>query len=109
MHLDHLPGSFFGPSNLVDLLRHRAHHQGQDRGFTFLLDGEDEEADGTGNVVPRQGTLQFPVRFDQSHEQHEDRECTDRHADLAAAEACQQILSARIPEPDRRQGSLLRP
>ena len=43
MHLDHLPGSFFGPSNLVDLLRHRALHQGQDRGFTFLVDGEDEE------------------------------------------------------------------
>jgi len=43
VHLDHLPGSFFGPSNLVDLLRHRALHQGQDRGFTFLVDGEDEE------------------------------------------------------------------
>lgn len=43
MHLDHLPGSFFGPSNLVDLLRHRALHQGSDRGFTFLVDGEDEE------------------------------------------------------------------
>ena len=27
MHLDHLPGSFFGPSNLVDLLQHRASHQ----------------------------------------------------------------------------------
>lgn len=43
MHLDHLPGSFFGPSNLVDLLRHRAQHQGQDRAFTYLVDGETEE------------------------------------------------------------------
>ena len=43
MHLDHLPGSFFGPSNLVDLLRHRASHQALDRAFTYLVDGEDEE------------------------------------------------------------------
>ena len=43
MHLDHLPGSFFGPSNLVDLLRHRALHQGDDRAFTYLVDGENEE------------------------------------------------------------------
>ena len=43
MHLDHLPGSFFGPSNLVDLLRHRASHQGQDRAFSYLVDGESEE------------------------------------------------------------------
>jgi acyl carrier protein len=43
VHLDHLPGSFFGPSNLVDLLRHRASHQGHDRAFTYLVDGETEE------------------------------------------------------------------
>jgi len=43
VHLDHLPGSFFGPSNLVDLLRHRASHQAQDRAFTYLVDGETEE------------------------------------------------------------------
>lgn len=43
MHLDHLPGSFFGPSNLVDLLRHRALHQAHDRAFTYLVDGENEE------------------------------------------------------------------
>ncbi len=43
MHLDHLPGSFFGPSNLVDLLRHRAAHQGQDRAFSYLVDGESDE------------------------------------------------------------------
>ncbi len=42
MHLDHLPGSFFGPSNLVELLQHRALHQGDDIGFQFLVDGERE-------------------------------------------------------------------
>jgi 8-amino-7-oxononanoate synthase len=43
VHLDHLPGSFFGPSNLVDLLQHRALHQAQDRAFTYLVDGENEQ------------------------------------------------------------------
>ena len=43
MHIDHLPGSFFGPSNLVDLLRHRSAHQGADRAFSYLVDGESEE------------------------------------------------------------------
>src|SRR5688572_19880829 len=43
MHLDHLPGSFFGPSNLVELLRHRAAHQPHDVAFTYLVDGETEE------------------------------------------------------------------
>ena len=43
MHLDYLPGTFFGPSNLVDLLRHRADHQAQERAFTYLVDGENEE------------------------------------------------------------------
>ncbi len=37
---DHLPGSFFGPSNLVDLLRHRSAHLGHDRAFIYLVDGE---------------------------------------------------------------------
>jgi 8-amino-7-oxononanoate synthase/acyl carrier protein len=40
VHLDHLPGSFFGPSNLVELLLHRAQHQGDDIGFRYLTDGE---------------------------------------------------------------------
>ena len=43
MHLDHLPGSFFGPSNLVDLLRHRAAHQSNDPAFHYLVDGETDE------------------------------------------------------------------
>ncbi|MCH8839996.1 MAG: fatty acyl-AMP ligase, partial [Planctomycetes bacterium] len=40
MHLDHLPGSFFGPSNLIELLQHRALHQGDDIGLRFLVDAE---------------------------------------------------------------------
>jgi len=36
-------GSFFGPTTLVELLRHRATHQASDRAFTYLLDGESEE------------------------------------------------------------------
>jgi 8-amino-7-oxononanoate synthase len=47
VHLDHLPGSFFGPSNLVDLLRHRAAHQPGDVGFSYLVDGESEEISWT--------------------------------------------------------------
>ncbi len=38
------PGSFFGPSTLVDLLRHRARHQPEQTAFLFLIDGESEEA-----------------------------------------------------------------
>jgi acyl-CoA synthetase (AMP-forming)/AMP-acid ligase II len=41
--MDHLPGSFFGPSTLVELLRHRAAHQPNDRAFIYLVDGEKEE------------------------------------------------------------------
>ncbi len=47
MHLDHLPGSFFGPSNLVDLLLHRASHQANDRAYSYLVDGETEEVNWT--------------------------------------------------------------
>ena len=43
VHLDHLPGTFFGPSNLVELLRHRARCQPHDIAFTYLVDGEHEE------------------------------------------------------------------
>jgi 8-amino-7-oxononanoate synthase len=43
VHLDHLPGTFFGPANLVALLRHRARCQPQDTAFTYLVDGEHEE------------------------------------------------------------------
>jgi 8-amino-7-oxononanoate synthase len=37
-----LPGSFFGPPNLIELLRHRADHQALDTAFAFLADGENE-------------------------------------------------------------------
>ena len=46
-HLDQLPGSFFGPANLVELLEHRACHQGDDVGFRFLNDGEKEVVEWT--------------------------------------------------------------
>ncbi|MDX1961682.1 MAG: aminotransferase class I/II-fold pyridoxal phosphate-dependent enzyme [Pirellulales bacterium] len=54
MHRDLLPGSFFGPSNLVDLLQHRAMHQGHDRAYTFLVDGENEELHLTYRELDRQ-------------------------------------------------------
>jgi len=41
---DQAPGRFFGPSNLVELLSHRAACQGEERVFTFLADGERDEA-----------------------------------------------------------------
>jgi 8-amino-7-oxononanoate synthase len=53
-HLDHLPGSFFGPSNLVDLLRHRASHQGGDTAFMFLPDGDGAELMVTHEQLDRQ-------------------------------------------------------
>src|SRR5262245_8268586 len=53
MHLDHLPGSFFGPANLVDLLRHRAAHQPSDVAFYDLVDGEDEEIRWTYTELDR--------------------------------------------------------
>ncbi|HEV3021438.1 MAG TPA: AMP-binding protein, partial [Pirellulales bacterium] len=43
MDLDRLPGSFFGPPTLVELLRHRAAHHGSQAAYTFLVDGEAEE------------------------------------------------------------------
>ena len=43
MHLDQLPGTFFGPSTLVQLLRHRARCQPNDLAFLYLVDGETDE------------------------------------------------------------------
>ena len=54
MHLDQLPGSFFGPSNLVDLVQHRAAHQARDRAFIYLVDGETEEVVITYKELDRQ-------------------------------------------------------
>lgn len=54
MHLDHLPGTFFGPPNLVDLVRHRARHQPDNVAFTFLVNGEDEQVHLTNRELDRQ-------------------------------------------------------
>ena len=40
---DQTRGLFFGPPNLVDLLRHLAAHKGDETAFTYLVDGENEE------------------------------------------------------------------
>jgi 8-amino-7-oxononanoate synthase len=54
VHLDHLPGTFFGPSNLVELLRHRARCQSDDIAFTYLVDGENEQTHLTYAELDRQ-------------------------------------------------------
>ena len=54
MHLDHLPGTFFGPSNLVELLLHRARCQPEDIAFTYLVDGENEQVHLTYRELDRQ-------------------------------------------------------
>ncbi len=54
MHLDHLPGTFFGPSNLVELLLHRARCQPDDTAFTYLVDGENEQVHLTYRELDRQ-------------------------------------------------------
>jgi hypothetical protein len=51
--LDHLPGSFFGPSTLVELLCHRAQHQGDEMGFRYLTDGERNAVEWTYADVDR--------------------------------------------------------
>jgi 8-amino-7-oxononanoate synthase/acyl carrier protein len=52
-HLDQLPGSFFGPSTLVELLQHRALHQADDLGFRYLTDGEKTALEWTYADVDR--------------------------------------------------------
>ena len=54
MRGDLLPGSFFGPATLVELLRHRAERQPDDVAFTFLVDGEDEQVHVTNRQLDRQ-------------------------------------------------------
>jgi 7-keto-8-aminopelargonate synthetase-like enzyme/acyl-CoA synthetase (AMP-forming)/AMP-acid ligase II/acyl carrier protein len=54
VHLDHLPGTFFGPSTLVELLGHRARCQAKDVAYTILVDGEDEKFDLTYEELDRQ-------------------------------------------------------
>lgn len=49
-----MPGRFFGPSTLVELLRHRARHQPDDVAYTILLDGEEQRFDLTYWELDRQ-------------------------------------------------------
>ena len=51
---DQTRGLFFGPPNLVDLLRHLAAHKGNDIAFTYLVDGENEEISLTYAELDRQ-------------------------------------------------------
>ena len=51
---EQLPGTFFGPANLVDLLGHRARCQPDDMAFTFLTDGESEQDQLTYRELDRQ-------------------------------------------------------
>jgi 8-amino-7-oxononanoate synthase len=53
-HQDQLPGTFFGPPTLVDLLRHRADHQPDDIAFTYLVDGESDQVHLTNRELDRQ-------------------------------------------------------
>ena len=53
MPLDHLPGTFFGPTTLVELVRHRAKHQRDDVAFTYLIDGEDDVVEMTNGELDR--------------------------------------------------------
>jgi 8-amino-7-oxononanoate synthase len=41
--LDYLPGTFFGPSTLVEVVRHRARNQAKDTAFIYLVDGETQQ------------------------------------------------------------------
>ena len=54
VHLDYLPGTFFGPSTLVEMVRHRARTQPRDIAFSYLVDGELEQVDLTYEELDRQ-------------------------------------------------------
>ncbi len=54
MHQDKLPGTFFGPSTLVDLVRHRAQYQPDETAFIYLVDGENEQISLTNKELDRQ-------------------------------------------------------
>ena len=54
MHQDKLPGTFFGPPTLVDLVRHRAQYQPDETAFIYLVDGENEQISLTNKELDRQ-------------------------------------------------------
>jgi acyl-CoA synthetase (AMP-forming)/AMP-acid ligase II len=47
-------GSFFGPPNFVELVRHRARHQPDDIAFTYLVDGENDQVRLSNRELDRQ-------------------------------------------------------
>ncbi len=53
MHLDKLPGVFFHPPTVVELVRHRAARQPSEIAFTFLTDGEQQQVDITNAELDR--------------------------------------------------------
>ncbi len=53
-HLEYLPGTFFGPLTLVEMVRHRARTQPNDLAFCYLVDGELEQVDVTYAELDRQ-------------------------------------------------------
>jgi 8-amino-7-oxononanoate synthase len=57
VHLDYLPGTIFGPSNLVELLLHRARCQPDGIGFTYLIDGENDQLHLTYRELDRQARV----------------------------------------------------
>ncbi len=52
-HLDYLPGTFFGPSTLVEVVRHRARWQPKDLAFIYLVDGEQQQVQLTYEDLDR--------------------------------------------------------
>ena len=53
-HLEYLPGTFFGPLTLVEMVRHRARTQPRDIAFRYLKDGELDQVDLTYAELDRQ-------------------------------------------------------
>ena len=53
-HLDYLPGTFFGPLTLVEMVQHRARTQPDDLAFCYLVDGELKQKDLTYGELDRQ-------------------------------------------------------
>ena len=54
MQWEQMPGTFFGPPDLVQLVRHRARHQPDDVAFTYLVDGDNEQVHLTNKELDRQ-------------------------------------------------------
>jgi acyl-CoA synthetase (AMP-forming)/AMP-acid ligase II len=51
--MERLPCTFFGPTNLVELLRHRVRHQADQVTFIWLVDGEHEKVELTYRELDR--------------------------------------------------------